>query len=164
MADPVGAPLRLCVRRSAGEAGAAPDQVETGTVWVAMRVPADVRYVEEVVELMARHCFAGAEPSRRTSFRLRVLLAEALTNSILFGARGDPSRSVGVAAELGPSTIRLQVTDDGPGFNPTDVGDPTAPGALRRSIGRGLFLIRNLADRVEFNDQGNTIWMTLPRA
>lgn len=162
MADPAGAPLRLCVRRSALDAEGESPAAET--IWVAMHVPADVRCVEEVVELMARHCFAGFEPSRRTRFRLRVLLAEALTNSILFGAAGDPSRSVRVAAELGPDTIRLEVTDDGPGFDPGGIGDPTLPSALRRPMGRGLFLIRNLADRVEFNEQGNTIWMTLPRA
>ena len=159
MDEGIAAPLRLCVRRSAGEGTAASE-----SVWIAMRVPADVRCVEEVVELMARHCFAGAEPSSRTSFRLRVLLAEALTNSILFGAGGDPSRSVRVSAELGAATIRLSVTDDGPGFNPMDITDPTSPNGVRRPVGRGLFLIRNLADRVEFNDQGNTIWMTLPRA
>jgi serine/threonine-protein kinase RsbW len=127
-------------------------------------VPADVRFVEEAVELMARHCFAGAEPCRRTSFRLRVLLSEAITNSILFGAGGDPSRMVKVAAEVSPETIRLEVMDDGPGFDPLAVGDPTAPGAVGRPIGRGLFLIKHLADRVEFNPQGNAIWMTLPRA
>ena len=91
------APLRLCVRRSSARPGLPAEGA--ASVWVAMRVPADVRCVEEVVELMARHCFAGAEPSRRTSFRLRVLLAEALTNSILFGAgswsggRARPPRS-----------------------------------------------------------------------
>ena len=131
---------------------------------VFIEVPADVRFLEDAIELMARHCFAGAEPCKRTAFRLRVLLAEALTNSILFGAGGDPSRSVRVAAELTDQTIRLEVNDGGPGFDPLAVPDPTAPGALGRPIGRVLFLIRNLADRVEFNEQGNTIWMTLPRS
>ena len=102
-----------------------------------MRVPADVRCVEEVVELMARHCFAGTEPSSRTSFRLRVLLAEALTNSILFGAGGDPSRSVRVAAELGAGTIRLSVTDDGPGFDPRSVNDPTSPNRIEARSSAG---------------------------
>ncbi len=129
-----------------------------------IEVPADVRFVEDAIELMARHCFAGAEPCKRTGFRLRVLLAEALTNSILFGAGGNPSRSVRVGAEVTDQTIRLQVTDDGPGFDPRAVPDPTAPRGLDRPIGRGLFLIRNLADRVEFNEQGNSIWMTLPRS
>lgn len=160
MEDGVAAPLRLCVRRSLAESGSAAPP----TVQVGIRVPADVGCVEEAVELMARHCFAGAAPSRRTSFRLRVLLSEALTNSILFGASGDPNRTVRVSAELAAGTIRLQVTDDGPGFDPMAVTDPTSPSALRRPVGRGLFLIRNLADQVEFNAQGNTIWMTLPRA
>lgn len=129
-----------------------------------IEVPADVRFVEDAIELMARHCFSGADPCKRTAFRLRVLLAEALTNSILFGAGGNPSRSVRLGALLDDQTIRLEVTDDGPGFDPREVPDPTVPGALDRPIGRGLFLIRNLADQVEFNEQGNTIWMTLPRS
>jgi serine/threonine-protein kinase RsbW len=120
--------------------------------------------VEEAVELMARHCFAGATPSHRTRFRLRVLLTEAISNSILFGARGDPARRVRVQAALTEENIRLEVTDDGPGFDPGEVPDPTLPDKIARSIGRGLFLIKNLADRVEFNDRGNTIWMTLPRS
>jgi serine/threonine-protein kinase RsbW len=149
------APLRLCVHRKPGSGASAS---------VALQLPADVRCVEEAVELMARHCFSGAEPCRRTRFRLRVLLTEAISNSILFGARGDPTRRVRVEAQLSDATIRLEVTDDGPGFNPREVPDPTSPDKLRRPIGRGLFLIRSLADRVEFNDQGNTIWMTLPRS
>ena len=164
MDDGTAAPLRLCVRRSMAEPATAESGASQGIVWVGIRVPADVRCVEEAVELMARHCFAGAAPSPRTSFRLRVLLAEALTNSILFGALGDPARTVLISAELRAGSIRLEVTDDGPGFDPEAVTDPTLPTALRRPVGRGLFLIRNLADHVEFNARGNTIWMTLPRA
>lgn len=156
MDETLAAPLRLCVHRSVDDGSARTS--------VTIRVPADVRFVEEAIELMARHCFSGAEPCRRTGFRFRVLLAEALTNSILCGAGGNPSSTVRVGAEVTDTTIRLQVTDDGPGFDPHQVPDPTGPGARSRPIGRGLFLIRNLADRVEFNEQGNTIWMTLPRS
>ncbi len=133
-------------------------------VAVSLTVPADVRFVEEAVELMARHCLSGLAPGQRIGFRVRVLLAEALTNSILFGADGNPARTVRLAAELTDHAIRLQVTDDGPGFDPEVIPDPTAPGGVSKSIGRGLFLIRSLADQVEFNEQGNTIWMTLQRS
>jgi serine/threonine-protein kinase RsbW len=153
--DLFAASLRLCVRRTPGPAGAAS---------VTLQLPADVGCVEQAVELMARHCFSGAAPCRRTGFRLRVLLTEAISNSILFGARGDPARRVRVEAALTEDTIRLEVTDDGPGFDPDGVPDPTLPDKLTRPIGRGLFLIKSLADRVEFNPQGNTIWMTLPRS
>ena len=151
MVDDVATRLRLCVRRTSAAPGVA------AAVSVELRVPADVLCVEEAVELMVRHCFAGLHPCQRTRFRLRVLLSEALTNGILFGAGGDPGRHVRIAAELTEQTIRLEVTDDGPGFDPDEVPDPTSPPAVRRSIGRGLFLIRSLADRVQFNEQGNTI-------
>jgi serine/threonine-protein kinase RsbW len=158
MDEDVATRLRLCVRRTPAAPGVA------AAVSVELRVPADLRCVEEAVELMVRHCFAGLDPCQRTRFRLRVLLSEALTNGILFGASGDPGRRVRIAAELTEQTILLEVTDDGPGFDPAEVPDPTSPPAVRRPIGRGLFLIRSLADRVEFNQQGNTIWMTLPRS
>ena len=158
MAEDLAASLRLCVRRTPAAPGVA------AAVSVELRVPADLRCVEEAVELMVRHCFAGLDPCQRTRFRLRVLLSEALANGILFGAGGDPARHVKVTALLTEDSIRLQVNDDGPGFDPAEVPDPTSPPAVRRPIGRGLFLIRSLADRVEFNAQGNTIWMTLPRS
>ncbi len=158
MSDTHISSLRLAVRR-APLAAADP---EAG-VCVVLRVPADLRCVEDAVELMAFHCFAGGRPSRRTRFRFRVLLAEAITNGIVFGAGMAPNAEVRVSAELSGNRIRLEVTDDGPGFEPAEVPDPCEPEGLTRSCGRGLFLIRNLADSVEFNDRGNTIWMTLPR-
>lgn len=151
--DPSASSLRLTVRRHAAAEAVA----------VSVEVPADVRFVEEAVELMAQHCLAG-DCGRRTAFRLRVLLAEALTNSILFGAGGDSARSVRVAAELTDRLIRLQVADGGAGFDPDGIPDPTTAEGVARPAGRGLFLIRSLADRVEFNDKGNTIWMTLARS
>lgn len=141
--------------------------VREGTV--TLNMPADVACIEDAVELFSRNCFAGLElsappPPPRIRFRLRVLLAEAISNSVLFGAGGDPARRVRVEARIGDESIRLEVTDDGPGFDPATVPDPTFPDGLARPIGRGLFLIRHLADSVEFNEQGNTIWMTLPRS
>jgi serine/threonine-protein kinase RsbW len=115
---------------------------------------------------MARHCFAGRSPSRRTGFRFRVALCEAISNGIRFGAGAgdDPRRTIRVAALIEADRIRVEVSDGGRGFDPAAVPEPTAPGALEQPFGRGLFLIRHLVDRVEFNERGNTIWMTLPRS
>ena len=133
-----------------------------GDVAYQLEIPADLRCLKEAVELIAASCFAGEALSRnRTLFRLRMVLAEAISNSILFGASGNRERTVRIEALVNDRRIRLEVTDDGPGFDPSEVPDPTLPGALARPIGRGLFLIRSLADQVEFNERGNTIWMTL---
>lgn len=136
-----------------------------GDVAYQLEIPADVRCVKEAVELIASACFAGeASSGSRILFRLRILLVEAISNSILFGAAGNRERKVRIEALVNNQRIRLEVTDDGPGFDPREVPDPTLPDGLARPIGRGLFLIRSLADQVEFNERGNTIWMTLARS
>ena len=153
MADP-GA---LALERLPGR----PDHGLEGAL--ALKLPSDVRLVDTVVELFARHCFDGRQASRHTTFRLRVALAEALANAIQFGNECDPNKIVQVHADLFVDHIRLQVSDEGPGFDPTLVPDPRDPEMLESPCGRGLFIIRHLAERVEFNEKGNTIWMILPR-
>ena len=150
------APLRLHVRRTGPEA-------RDGTVAVDLALPSDVSEVETAVELMARHCFAGLVPCARTAFRLRVTLAEALSNAILRGNLEDPAKQVWIRAELTATAIRLSVRDEGDGCDATRRADPALPGDLEDDGGRGLFIIKSLADQVEFDDRGNTIWMTLPR-
>jgi serine/threonine-protein kinase RsbW len=149
-------PLRLCVRRSSSpERGAA--------TLVTLRLPSEVGCIEEAVELVTRHCLAGHEASPTIRFRLRVVLSEALSNAILRGNAEDRSKWVDVRAELVPDSIRVYVTDEGPGFDPAAVPEPIRPEQLDEAQGRGLYLIRKLVDAVQFNDQGNSICMILRR-
>ena len=149
-------PLHLHLRRSGPDSG-------DGSVAVDLALPSDVSEVEPAVELMARHCFAGQAPSARTAFRLRVTLAEALSNAILRGNNQDPGKRVWVRAELSATVIRLSVRDEGDGCDAARRTEPALPSDVEDDGGRGLFIIKSLADRVEFDDRGNTIWMTLPR-
>ncbi|HZI75428.1 MAG TPA: ATP-binding protein, partial [Gemmatimonadales bacterium] len=110
-----------------------------------------------------RHCLAGHEASPTIRFRLRVVLSEALSNAILRGNAEDRSKWVDVRAELVPDSIRVYVTDEGPGFDPAAVPEPIRPEQLDEAQGRGLYLIRKLVDAVQFNDQGNSICMILRR-
>jgi len=68
-----------------------------------------------------------------------------------------------VRVELGPETIRLEITDEGAGFDPGAVPEPIHPDQLDEANGRGLYLIRKLVDAVEFNERGNSICMILRR-
>ena len=150
-------PLRLCVRRSP-----APDAEGAATL-VTLRLPSDVTCIEEAVELVTRHCLAGHAATRTIRFKLQVVLSEALANAILRGNRESLDKSVEVRAELRPDAIRVHVTDEGPGFDPSTVPEPIEPQQLDEAGGRGLFLIRKLVDGVQFNEQGNSICMILRR-
>ena len=150
-------PLRLCVRRSP-----VPDAEGAATL-VTLRVPSDVGCIEEAVELVTRHCLAGHAATRTIRFRLQVVLSEALANAILRGNREALDKYVDVRAELRADLIRVDVTDEGPGFDPTAIPEPIEPEQIDEAGGRGLFLIRQLVDTVRFNEQGNSICMILRR-
>ena len=150
-------PLRLCVRRTATSA------TREATTLVTLRLPSDVDCIEEAVELVTRHCLAGHEATESIRFRLRVVLSEALSNAIVRGNCEDCDKWVDVRAELDPDAIRVYVTDEGPGFNPSSIPEPIRPEQLDEAGGRGLFLIRKLVDAVQFNPQGNSICMILRR-
>jgi serine/threonine-protein kinase RsbW len=151
-------PLRLCVRRSP-----APDAGGAATL-VTLRLPSDVNCIEEAVELVTRHCLAGHNASQTIRFRLRVVLSEAISNAILRGNCEDRAKWVEVRAELVPDSIRVHVTDQGAGFDPAAIPEPTQPGQLDEARGRGLYIIRKLVDAVQFNEQGNSICMILRRS
>ena len=145
-------PLRLDVRRSGREG---PD------VELLLDVPSALEYVGPAVELIAGSCPAGPLSPRRVLFNLRTVLAEALSNAIAYGNRHDPDKFVRVRVEVSREAVRIHVIDDGEGFDPGAVPDPTLPENLEREAGRGLFVLRHLVDHVAFNAKGNAICLTL---
>jgi len=128
-----------------------------------LTLPSDVAVVEEAVELIARHLEASFVDRRTVRFNLRVALAEALANAILYGNAGDRTKHVGVRVLFGRHAVEMEVSDEGGGFDYAAVPDPTRSFARLRPRGRGLFLIRHLVDEVRFNDTGNSICMILRR-
>jgi serine/threonine-protein kinase RsbW len=150
-------PLQLCVRRTPASG------VPAVATQVHVRMPSDVACIEQTVSLVTRHCLAGTVPCERLRFRLQVAVAEALANAVMRGNQEAPGKSVLVDAELFPDRICVQVTDEGIGFDPTQVPEPVRPEQIGETCGRGLFLIRKLVDEVHFNEQGNSICMTLRR-
>jgi serine/threonine-protein kinase RsbW len=124
-------------------------------------VPSDLGMVGDAVELVASHVPPGTLSPRRISFNLRTALAEALGNAIRYGTGEDPDRIVRVRVELAEDMVRIHVVDDGNGYDPRRLPDPTHPDNLEREFGRGLFVIRHLVDDVAFNEKGNGICLTL---
>jgi serine/threonine-protein kinase RsbW len=141
----------LVVRRIDRESGAE----------LALDVPSDLRLVADAVELIAAHLQPGPLSARRVHFNVRTALAEALANAIVYGNGEDPGKIVAVRIELLRDAVRIHVVDDGEGFDPAALPDPTQDEQLLRDTGRGLFVIRHLVDGVDFNAKGNAICLTL---
>ncbi|CAN5793424.1 ATP-binding protein [soil metagenome] len=126
-----------------------------------LELPNDLRAIEQSVDYLTDRGQEVGFDYDRLRLNFRVGLTEALANAMLYGNCRDPRKRVRVVARLTSQQINVQVTDEGRGFDPEAVLDPTLPANRVRPGGRGIFLIRQLMDRVEFNDRGNSITMVL---
>jgi len=153
-------PSHLAVQRSE----AVSPETGCAELRICIRVPTDLEVVEEAVDLVARHCLASGVSAQQARFNLRVALCEALSNAIIYGNGLDPRKSVDIEVSLADQLVTVRVTDEGSGFDPDTVPEPSLPDGIEATTGRGLFLIRRLVDRVYFNNRGNAICMVLRRA
>ena len=126
---------------------------------ISLRIPSDFHLIEQVIEVVARHCVEMGMPATAARFNLRVALSEALSNAMEYGNGLDTEKVVDVTAQVFDDRVQIQVSDQGHGFDPGDIPDPTHATNLEHPGGRGLFLIRQLVDEVSFNDRGNAICM-----
>ena len=149
--------------RSDGDAGALP--LDTVRLAIELEIPSDIRYIERVVELVTGQCEQLCYTARHCALNVPVALTEALANAILRGNGEDPEKHVRVKAHLDFTSLVMEVSDEGEGFDIDDCTiDPTTGDNVLREDGRGLFLMRRLMDRVErFNDHGNVVRLTLLR-
>jgi serine/threonine-protein kinase RsbW len=126
-------------------------------IWRCDRViPSDTRacraFLDEVLgQLDSRH---WAQPD---VFAVHLALEEALVNAILHGNRLDSAKQVHVACQLSPHRLRVEIADEGPGFKPESLPDPTCAERLDAPCGRGVMLMRAFMSRVEYNATGNRV-------
>jgi serine/threonine-protein kinase RsbW len=93
----------------------------------------------------------------RDIFGLQLALDEAVTNAIKHGNRNDPGKSVKIRYAVNDECTLIEVADEGPGFDPALVPDPTSAENLERTGGRGLLLIHFYMSWVRYNKRGNAI-------
>jgi serine/threonine-protein kinase RsbW len=104
------------------------------------------------------------EYPKASLFALRLALHEALMNAFKHGHKGLPTTTpVYLTYEVAHDHVDLDVEDQGPGFDPTDVPDPTLEENLERGSGRGLLLIRAYMSKVRYNQKGNKLSMRYAR-
>lgn len=129
-----------------------------------LELPSDPDVIEGAVSYLVERLESFAFQGPRVNLNFRVGVTEALANAVLYGNASDPAKSVRIEVVLDRNCVSLQVEDEGGGFNPDSVDDPTLPPNIERPGGRGIFLIRQLMDEVEFNERGNCVRMRLFRS
>jgi serine/threonine-protein kinase RsbW len=91
--------------------------------------------------------------------KVMVSIMEAVNNAIIHGNKADESKNVEIEISYKRNTLKICVADQGTGFKPKEVPDPTRPENIENLTGRGIFLMRRLADKVEYNELGNIVTM-----
>jgi serine/threonine-protein kinase RsbW len=121
-------------------------------------IPTDLLAARELAEDILSHVEArgGGEEVR---FAIRLALEEALSNAVKHGNRFDPEKKITVSTCLGADRADITVADEGEGFDPGGVPDPTVDENLEKPCGRGIMLMRAYMDEVEYNDRGTEVHM-----
>ncbi len=96
-------------------------------------------------------------------FAIRMAIEEALINAIKHGNESNPDKPVHVVMRFSDTRFYARITDQGVGFDPDCVCDPTADENVDKPCGRGVMLMRNFVDSVSYNSAGNEVEMTKQR-
>lgn len=121
-----------------------------------VRIPSDTAAGLKVQERIV----AALEPfeySDRDIFAVRLSLEEGITNAIRHGNRNAADKQVTIRCDINTDRMRVEVQDEGEGFDPGEIPDPTDPAFLERPCGRGLLLMKSYLDHFEYADRGRLL-------
>ena len=115
--------------------------------------PQSIAIIDNLVEQLDDEMNLGEEMLGN----MLISLTEAVNNAIIHGNKLDEKKTVDLKMNLANDVLHFTVHDQGPGFDFNNIPDPTAEENLEKEMGRGIFLIRHLADEVKYSDNGSTI-------
>lgn len=115
--------------------------------------PESITLLENLIEQIAdKH-----QVSEDTFANMMTCLNEVAINAIVHGNKLDENKKVIVNAEVDGKRVIWTITDEGPGFDYDHLPDPTAEENLENLTGRGVFIVKQLADQCIFNSKGNEV-------
>ena len=97
--------------------------------------------------------------TREVHDNILITLTEAVNNAIIHGNKEDKSKFVNIICEEKGNDLIFRISDEGLGFNPNNVADPTLPENLECCGGRGVYIMKQLSDKIAFLDNGRTVEM-----
>lgn len=125
---------------------------QTSTMQIASQ-PESINLVEKLIDEIKNdnnvheECYGN----------MLVAVTEAVNNAIQHGNKYDAEKKVTISYEVEPDQISFIITDEGHGFDYLNLPDPTDPDNLEKLTGRGVFLMKHLADQIIFSDNGRVV-------
>jgi serine/threonine-protein kinase RsbW len=119
---------------------------------IGNNIEAGRRVLDELLGQLRSHRW-----DHRDVFGVHLAIEEALVNAIRHGNCEDPRKRVEVHCRLADNRIKVEIADEGPGFDSTRVPDPTDVKNLAQPSGRGLLLMRAFMSRVTYEDHGRKV-------
>ena len=134
------------------------------TCQITMTIPADPAVIPIVTDGVVEVLEARHWPTEDV-LAVQLALQEAVANAIRHGCRGDVSKHVQCSVSCDESgEVVMVVRDPGPGFDPSAMADPLDAANILKSGGRGIFLMNELMDDVQFGDGGREVQMRKKKA
>ncbi len=122
-------------------------------------VPNDPAAVERAQSQLVQAVETMGYP-KAAVFAIRLAVQEACANAFNHGHKDlPPTATIEIAYQVSADEVRITVTDQGPGFDPASIPDPTLDENLEQPSGRGLLLMRAYMTSVEYSDKGNQLRM-----
>ena len=122
----------------------------------SIKIPSDLSNlfrVENLIDMLSEMLSLGDELYGNIS----VCIVEAVSNAIQHGNSNDVTKLVILDYKVKNNSLIFTISDEGTGFDLDKVPDPTLPENIENYKGRGIFLIRNLADKVTFENRGSKL-------
>jgi len=113
--------------------------------------------VDELAQKAAREMGFTKEQSDDIS----IAVTEIVNNAIIHGNKTNVSKNVKITFKIEKNQLTIVITDEGNGFNPDEVEDPTTKGNILKSKGRGIYIVRHLMDKVSFNSSPDGMIITM---
>lgn len=125
-------------------------------------IPSDQDYLVAVDDFL-EGTLRGFGIDESTIADIAISVTEVVNNGIIHGNKCDPSKALTLQIARSGSTLKFVVSDEGEGFDPSCVDDPLKEENLLKEVGRGIFIIRSLMDKVEFENTPEGVRVTMTK-
>lgn len=119
-------------------------------------IKSDVAELKKVEDFLF-NIFYEYNLERKYFNKIYLCVSEATLNSIKHGNKNDHKKNVSIKIKCNKDVLKITVEDEGEGFEINKIKDPSKKENLKNEEGRGIFIIKQLAEKVEFNEKGNCV-------